>query len=61
MYCEECGDVARVGSDNCFKCHIRSVGFTFHGASFGQQTFHNQTVGERQREAMSTNPNVEPI
>lgn len=61
MYCEECGDVARVGHVTCFRCHIRSIGFTYHAAQYGRRVFHDQTVAERQREAMSTNPNVEPV
>jgi hypothetical protein len=60
--CADCGEaVARVGKDTCYRCHVRSLGFSYRGASYGRGDFHNQTIAERQREAMSTNPNVEPI
>ena len=62
MLCPEC-EKRRIaeGHDTCYPCHIRGIGFTFKGAAYGKSMWNTQTISERQREAVSTNPNVEPI
>jgi hypothetical protein len=63
MLCPEC-ERRRIaeGHDTCYPCHIRGIGFTFRGSgTYGRSTFHNSTIRERQREAVSTNPNVERV
>lgn len=59
MLCAECHhNMARVGHDTCYRCHVRSIGFTFYGGgSSGQSSFHDTTIAERIREAQS-NPNA---
>lgn len=61
MLCADCREnIARVGHTTCYRCHVRSIGFTFKGAAYGKKSWHDQTIAERQNEAMSK-PSVEPI
>jgi len=58
MLCPEC-EKRRVaeGHDTCYPCHVRGIGFSLRAPG---GDWHSPTTRERQAEAMSTNPNVEP-
>lgn len=62
MLCPECAKrrIAE-GHGTCYPCHVRTLGFTFTGGgTYGRETFHDATIGERIREAQS-HPNAEHI
>jgi hypothetical protein len=42
-----CGKPVEPGSDECFLCRVRSVGFNFvGGGGYGRETFHERTTAE---------------
>jgi hypothetical protein len=49
--CEECGTERSDLRDGvCFRCRVRSVGFTWRGGGqYGRATFNDYTLGEMHR------------
>jgi hypothetical protein len=41
------------GSDECFNCRVRSVGFSFvGGGGYTRKAFHNATIAEKRAEVL---------
>lgn len=64
-----CGKKAEPGRDECFRCRVSSVGFTFNGGAFqGRAGFNHMTKNEflqehlgvdSEKELARTRPDVE--
>lgn len=50
-----CGKEAQEGYDECFRCRVSSVGFSFRGGGgFQRKQFHDRTNAEWMREHLGT-------
>jgi hypothetical protein len=48
-----CGKQAEPGSDECFRCRVSSVGFSFvGGGGYTRDSFHDYTTAERRAEIL---------
>jgi hypothetical protein len=54
MKCHTCNKrLPEEGSDECFNCRVRSVGFSFvGGGGYTRATFHDHTVAERRADIL---------
>lgn len=54
MICTSCCiKEAEPGSDECFRCRVQTVGFTWRGGGgYTKQSFHDYTTAERQTEML---------
>lgn len=44
---------AEAGHDECFRCRVSTVGFSFRGGGgYTRESFHEQTIGEKRREIL---------
>jgi hypothetical protein len=44
---------AEPGTDECFRCRVQSVGFTFRGGGgYTRQSFHDHTIAEKRAEIL---------
>jgi hypothetical protein len=60
-----CGKQAEPGSDECFRCRVSSVGFSFRGGGgYTRDSFHDYTTAERRAEILGdrvVGVDVEPV
>lgn len=54
MKCRACNKrLPEEGSDECFNCRVRTVGFSFvGGGGYTRSTFHDSTIAERRAEIL---------
>jgi hypothetical protein len=43
---------AEPGREECFRCRVRSVGFTFRAAGYGRKAFNDSTIAEKRAEML---------
>lgn len=64
MQCSSCSRDINTETDLkrgiCFACHVRGVGFTFKGVSYGRDAWNTSTVRETQRMYESM-PGIEKV
>ena len=60
-----CGKEAEQGGDECFRCRVSTVGFSFvGGGGYGREAFHERTTNEFINEHVGdwrSNPDIEPM
>lgn len=54
-----CGNIAREGRQECFRCHVRGIGFTFHGSANPGRSGWNRTATEWKLEHFGTSSDKE--
>lgn len=48
-----CGKPTEPGSDECYRCRVSSVGFSFRGGGgYTRDSFHDYTIAERRAEVL---------
>jgi hypothetical protein len=64
MSCE-CGRPVEAGRDECFRCRVATVGFSFRGGgTYGRASFNDMTISERRADVLGDRVlgvDVEPV
>lgn len=51
--CTDCGALSDSLRDGvCFRCRVRSVGFSFRGAHYGRKQWNDSTISEKRAEIL---------